>query len=383
MPFEESQLHPFVVSCLDSKSIDENCFLVNFQTKLFHIEGLTKALSSISSEDSLLSISWLIEVADEYNGWFPAIALGYQVSLHQLLIKVYNNPNDCFEGLIPIDHRVVRILECQDTSSIPLFNKLIRDSIQTIRWEVDWLDYNPKALVSNSKESSMKWIRSMAKYYVCMQNVLLVEDYLPVSPLDERKGLAQVFVAKNNLRLNKCFKQEGYEEFERLILEEHIRCHSYARAQIKFMNNQYFPRNKPPPQSLKSDSIDDELTTISSKSTTSSNFSNCVICLTNPITNIALIPCGHQILCHSCFQVFFKGAKACSHDRLLQSIESYSNNHHHNLTNHLDRMGSNDDSSPEISSTSSQLSSASYQLTPLTCPLCRSHIYNTLTIYQA
>lgn len=66
--------------------------------------------------------------------------------------------------------RTVRLVECVDTSSRALFNKLLRDSIVKVRWEVEWYE---EADDSGDGAQFRQWIPYIAKYYIRLSNQVL------------------------------------------------------------------------------------------------------------------------------------------------------------------------------------------------------------------
>ena len=54
--------------------------------------------------------------------------------------QVPDKENPSFDGEIPLDYRTVHLVECADQKTDALFNKIVRDSVIKIRWDVDWFE---------------------------------------------------------------------------------------------------------------------------------------------------------------------------------------------------------------------------------------------------
>ena len=57
-----------------------------------------------------------------------------------LYVMVPDKLNPSFDGEIPLDHRTVHLVECVDGKSEALFNKIVRDSVTKIRWDLEWFE---------------------------------------------------------------------------------------------------------------------------------------------------------------------------------------------------------------------------------------------------
>lgn len=99
-------------------------------------------------------------------------------------------------------HRTVRLVECVDTSSRALFNKLLRDSIVKVRWEVEWCEETDDSVGGGGGGGGgtqiRQWIPSIAKYYIRLSNQVLLEDHLA-----QEKAFV-LAPADQNLRLIRC-----------------------------------------------------------------------------------------------------------------------------------------------------------------------------------
>ena len=126
----------------------------------------------------------------------------------------------------------MHLIECVDGKTDALFNKIVRDSFTKVKWEVDWFEEDGGAGQSTEADTKGvtqgvgKWSSSMARYYVRIANQLLLED-------SETKG-ARGFVmltADLNVKLKKCLKGKGKEDYVRLIEDGIVQCSPDALAE--------------------------------------------------------------------------------------------------------------------------------------------------------
>ena len=134
---------------------------------------------------------------------------------------VPDKQNPTFDGQVVVDYRTVHLIECVDGKTDALFNKIVRDSFTKVKWEVDWFeDETPSSETDATKgQAAGKWSSSMARYYIRIANQLLLEDM-------DAKG-ARGFVmltADLNVKLKKCLKGKGKEDYVRLIEDGIVQC---------------------------------------------------------------------------------------------------------------------------------------------------------------
>jgi hypothetical protein len=245
----------------------------------------------------LLPIQWRVEVADQYNGWFPAVAVHYRVrdNSFQIIVLDSKDPTrECYNGFVPYDYRVIRLHQCQDSHSLALFNQFIRDSVLPIRWEIDWTESSSFSSFSSFSSSSaddadqnrntalstfhpfsssfpQRWIRSLAFFFIRANNLLVTQSTSSEEEVDvdekenttenndidlpmRNTGVLVLVPLINNkqqqIELHFCrdSNQTGgcatsseemdtasREEFQRLIFEEH--CPASWKARNQFLNN--------------------------------------------------------------------------------------------------------------------------------------------------
>lgn len=376
---------------------EEECILSSYNTSRDQRKILRNFLIELSSHQKdddnsatldAVPIFWSIEVADEYSGWYEARARQFYVSTRQLLIEVsdLSGKKKIFEGLVPLDPRVVRLVECKDSYSKALFNQIVRDSIRKVKWELDWFDTSihatsiEKGSKVTKENSSGEWHRSFARYYVPILNAVLVEDYLPLSNFqstddeeEDIRGLAMVYIDQN-IRLCKYYERSkksllSLADFVRLILEEGIKCTHEAREQVATFLRQSLDGS----HINQSSSSSREIPPYSSSSTSNAlaantsmhrskpkKVSTCVICMERPIKTVAFVPCGHMILCEACLSMVPA--------KYETPVDSSASRH-----------------SPQTS-ISSAASSGNVGVVlgrscMTECPLCRQEIYSKLVVY--
>ena len=167
---------------------------------------------------SEIPLEWVIDIADESNGWFYGTAYHFDDTKQMLHVMVPDKLNPSFDGYIPLDYRTVHLIECVDGKSLALFNKINRDSVVKVRWEVEWFEEgagNERQLESDPDGPRGRWVLSVARYYIRMANQLLVEEE---SFNNETRGFVMLS-ADVNLRLKRCHKGKGIEDFHRLVTE--------------------------------------------------------------------------------------------------------------------------------------------------------------------
>lgn len=145
-----------------------------------------------------------------------------------------------FDGYVQLDFRTVHLIECVDGKSDALFNKIVRDSIIKVRWELEWfeevaLDEHHTSLAHPAQHhdgeagAKGKWVPSVARYYIRIANQLLVED--DESGAD-KKGFVMI-TADINVRLIHCSKGKGQEDFNQMVNEGQVQSTDAAKAEAQ------------------------------------------------------------------------------------------------------------------------------------------------------
>ncbi|RYH25229.1 hypothetical protein EON65_15850 [archaeon] len=236
-----------IESCVKGEAVRESCVLSRYVTSPKDVMAMKAHLERYSHEE-WIPVYWEIDVADENNGWFPGFALHIsdspQLRLH---IAVPNEHGTAYDGEVQVDWRVVRLRRCIQENTASLFKKLVRDSVYSIKWDVDFLDSRDSLPITLTEDNCIdiaspkdhcrkgKWEQSVARYYVSMLNLLLIEDSSK-SPLTHKSDTDHIVlpVHRHTLRLRYCHKLKGLGVFEVLVFEEGIRCSQQGREQIKY-----------------------------------------------------------------------------------------------------------------------------------------------------
>lgn len=195
---------------------NEKCIVSQYRTTKEQVNELKNHLSSCSSDR--VPIEWVIDIADESNGWFYGTAYHFNDETQMVHIMVPDKTNPTFDGDIHVDYRTMHLVECVDGKTDALFNKFVRDSVVKVRWEVDWFEEGngtERQIESQDDGLQGRWVQSIARYYIQYANQLLVEDE---DFGQDSRGFV-MFTADLNLRLRKCIKGKGLDDFIRLISE--------------------------------------------------------------------------------------------------------------------------------------------------------------------
>ena len=200
----------------------EKCVVSQYKTTTEQKDKFEKLLQE--SKATRIPVEWVIDIADEANGWFYGTAYHYNDVTNMLHVMVPDKENPSFDGEIPLDHRTVHLLECVDGKSEALFNKIVRDSVTKIRWDLEWFEegagtekqfdeaeQNP----GDTDSPKGRWVKSIARYYIQIANQLLVEDE---DFGQDARGFVML-TADVNVRLHLCQKAKGIDNFIRLITE--------------------------------------------------------------------------------------------------------------------------------------------------------------------
>jgi len=155
-------------------------------------------------------VEWFYDFAHHYND---------KTTMHGM---VPDKMNSVFDGYVPLDHRTFHLIECVDKTTDALFNKIVRDGVVKVRWDVEWFE-------EGESEAQGRWIRSTARFLVRIANQLLVEDE---NFGEDSKGFVML-TADINLRLLKCIKGKGADDFKRLISENIVRSVPDALESLK------------------------------------------------------------------------------------------------------------------------------------------------------
>ena len=195
---------------------DEKCVVAQYRTTLEQKQRFIKVVET--NDATKIPIEWVIDIADESNGWFYGTAYHFDDATQMLHVMVPDKQNPSFDGHVPLDHRTVHLIECADGNSEALFNKINRDSVVKVRWEVEWFEEGAgtQHQVPNDTSTPLgRWVPSIARYYIRIANQLLVEDE---DFGNDSKGFVML-TADLNLRLKRCQKEKGVEDFNRLVAE--------------------------------------------------------------------------------------------------------------------------------------------------------------------
>jgi hypothetical protein len=199
---------------------NEKCVVAQYRTTAEQRVTFQNHLKSCSR--TKIPIEWVIDIADESNGWFYGTAYDFDDTTQMLHVMVPDKLNPSFDGSVILDHRTVHLIECVDGVSDALFNKVIRDSIVKVKWDVEWFEETGDGDASNNKNTPSeqhnvqgKWVASSARYYIRMANQLLVEDE---NFGQDSRGFVML-TADLNVKLLQCNKGRGQEDFNRLVIE--------------------------------------------------------------------------------------------------------------------------------------------------------------------
>ena len=195
---------------------NEKCVVSLYKTTTEQKTAFEKLLRD--HEATHIPVEWVIDIADETNGWFYGTAYHYNDETNMLHVMVPDSNNPSFDGEIPLDHRTVHLLECIDNQSNALFNKIIRDSVTKIQWDLEWFEEGAGTEVHSPGEPGSPqglWSRSTGRYYFPIMNQLLAED----ENFSVNGGYV-FFTADKNVRFHLCQNgSKAIHDFIRLITE--------------------------------------------------------------------------------------------------------------------------------------------------------------------
>jgi hypothetical protein len=199
---------------------DEKCVVAQYRTTLAQKEAFENHLATCTA--NRIPVEWVIDIADESNGWFYGTAYHYDDTTQMLHVMVPDKLNPSFDGNVLLDHRTVHLIECVDGKTDALFNKIVRDSVIRVRWDVEWFEEsgNGNGAPTPQKGEAIegvngRWVLSAARYYIRMANQLLVEDE---DFGQDSRGFVML-TADVNVRLRGCHKGKGQEDFNRLVID--------------------------------------------------------------------------------------------------------------------------------------------------------------------
>lgn len=171
-----------VTSSIRDKIEEEKCVVAQYKTTIEQKKNFLKHLSTCDKKN--IPVEWVIDIADESNGWFYGTAYHYNDTTQMLHVMVPDKENPTFDGILldiiiilyyityhfvgyPIyinilyinniyiyiltmytyilgevllDHRTVHLVECVDNKTDALFNKIVRDSVIKVKWDVEWFE---------------------------------------------------------------------------------------------------------------------------------------------------------------------------------------------------------------------------------------------------
>ena len=202
----------------------EKCVVASHRTTTAQKDAMVEHLKTC--DRTKIPIEWVIDIADESSGWFYATAYHFDDTTRMVHVMLPDKHNPSFDGHVLLDYRTLHLLECVDGKTDALFNKIVRDSIIKIRWELKWFEEDADTPEPVSPDESVpgRWIQSIGRYYIRIANQLLVEDE---ESTKGDKGFVMI-PADINVRLHHCSKGKGQEDFNRLVLENQVQSTSGA-----------------------------------------------------------------------------------------------------------------------------------------------------------
>jgi len=210
---------------------DEKCVVAQYRTTSDQKDTFIDHLGTCPRSN--IPIEWVIDIADESNGWFYGTAYHFDDTTQMLHVMVPDKENPSFDGQVLLDHRTVHLIECVDGKSDALFNKIVRDSVIKIKWDVEWFeeseDGTGEAQSWAADGTTGSWVTSSARYYIRIANQLLVED----KDLGQESRGFVIINADLNLKLLRCHKGKGVEDFQRLILEGIVQSSPQSNAEAQ------------------------------------------------------------------------------------------------------------------------------------------------------
>lgn len=189
----------------------ENCVVKDYRTTEDMKSDFVELLKTCNRE--AIPIEWVIDIADESNGWFYATAYHYNDITQMLHVMVPDKINPTFDGSVQLDYRTVHLIECIDLKSLALFNKIIRDSIVKVKWDIEYFDDN---IIGEVGAEEKKWHRAIARYFIRMSNQLLIKI------VDGEQPLFTGVSVDLNIRLLHCYPNRNFEDFNMLIKERAV-----------------------------------------------------------------------------------------------------------------------------------------------------------------
>ena len=137
-PAKEGRIESLITASISEDVIEERCVVDNYRTTAEQRDKLIDLLRTCPRDR--VPLEWVIDIADETNGWFYGTAYHYDDTTNMLHVMVPDKENPTFDGPVYLDHRTVHLVECVDGNTEALFNKIIRENIIRVKWEVDWFE---------------------------------------------------------------------------------------------------------------------------------------------------------------------------------------------------------------------------------------------------
>eukprot|EP01041_Mallomonas_annulata_P010390 gene10390-21669_t len=231
-----------VVGSFISKAIaegveDEKCVVSQYRTTPQQKNDFQNHVESHDVKS--IPIEWVIDIADESNGWFYGTAYHFDDTTQMLHVMVPDKQNPSFDGNVPLDHRTVHLIECVDGKTDALFNKVVRDSVVKVRWEVEWFEEGAGSepqVEEDPAAATGRWVSSIARYFIRIANQLLVEDE---DFGNDSRGFVML-TCDMNVRLKRCYKGKGIDDFNRLVTESIVQSAPGA-IEYSMKNMEYRP----------------------------------------------------------------------------------------------------------------------------------------------
>lgn len=212
------ELESLATKAAAESALSEKCVVQQYRTTPQQLEAFSTHLTQCTLNK--IPIEWVIDIADESNGWFYGTAYHFDDTTQMLHIMVPDKLNPSFDGNIQLDYRMVHLVECVDGKTDALFNKIIRDSITKVKWEVDWFEEGEGGVKFDADSNvTGRWVSSIARYYLRIANQLLVED------VDSENAGHAGFVmltADMSLRMKQCVGGRGMDDFCRLVIDGQV-----------------------------------------------------------------------------------------------------------------------------------------------------------------
>ncbi|KAJ1454550.1 hypothetical protein M885DRAFT_521834 [Pelagophyceae sp. CCMP2097] len=115
-------------------------------------------------DGSRYPIEWVVDVADNSLNWFIATAYEYDDATQRLTVAIPDRDDPQWEGELPLDDRMIHLIECCDGDSKALYKWIVASATIPVHWKIE-----------QCGEAEGEWRDGVARWFGQLAHVVYCE----------------------------------------------------------------------------------------------------------------------------------------------------------------------------------------------------------------